>query len=196
MEDLHVVSNIIEKATEYSRSLVLLKLDIAEAFDRLRHDAIAKALFHFGVPEPLVAAFLRELCSGRIQIRTPDGLLTEPIDLQRGVRHGGCSSPFFFVVTLAILLLPATDAWAREHQGFVLDDLLVSLVCFADHIVIVAQHVVMAISMLLKLISALSGAGLTVQPQKPCWCGNSGIDEEHEISLDGTCFAAHASRRG
>ncbi len=70
--------------------------------------------------------------------------------------------------------------------GFLaIDGLLLSIVCFADNIILAAQDVDMAYRILLRIISALSGAGFEVQPQKLNWCGNARIDVGLEISLDG-----------
>ncbi len=87
-EAILVTRLAIEKSVEFRMPLLCIKLDLVKAFDRVFHSGVLSALWHWGFHPLIVRAFHRELADAELRFRTPDGILTDSIPQQRGVRQG------------------------------------------------------------------------------------------------------------
>ena len=184
---------IIERSTEYGVPLCLSKLDIKKAFDRISHGVIADALAYFGFHPTISRAIMRELFEGTLTVCTPDGLSTPPIPQLRGVRQGGCSSPALFIFALAYLLRDLPAKWALEGKGWVLDDLRIPILAFADDLLLAACSPDHLQDMVQDLIGALAKGGLELSADKAEWSGNGLISNSAILLLHGTVVQRHAA---
>jgi hypothetical protein len=113
-----------------------------------------------------------------------DGSLSEDVKQCRGVKQGGSSSPTLFVWVLAGALHNLIESWKLRGFGFVLDGLIINILCFADDILLLAKTQFEAQRMLVELETTLGQIGLELSPSKSQFCKNIHVDEM-ELFLDG-----------
>ena len=113
--------------------------DLEKAFDTIPHAAIGKALKRKGIPSH-IADYVSDMfrgCSTKIRA---DGGVVE-IGLQRGVKQGDPLSPLIFNLCIEPLLVRLQ----AETRGILIeDDSEVSVLGFADDIVLLAKDTVSA----------------------------------------------------
>jgi hypothetical protein len=192
-EPILVAKLVIERSLEYGVPLCILKVDILKAFDRIGHGCMTQALEYLGIHPTIVRAMYRELQAGTVVLRTPDGHLTDPVQLERGVRQGGCTSPALFIFGLSFLLKDLPSKWRAEGRGWVLDDTWVHFVAFADDLLLLARSPADLQGMLSDLVEALGKGGLELSADKAEWSGNDLVSPSAELRLHGSVIHRHGA---
>jgi hypothetical protein len=94
----------IEFAKSHNIPSFVLALDMAKAFDTVRHDYIQHVYRFFGFGENLIS-MLNTISTGRTAaILTDDGTPTAPFDLRTGFPQGNAPSPNQFNIGEQILI--------------------------------------------------------------------------------------------
>ncbi len=78
---------VLEMANEWGNEVVILQLDIEQAFGRLRHSAILRALYAKGASKSLMNATYKSLSGLRCRVRlgsTQSGWVQQYHGVQRG----------------------------------------------------------------------------------------------------------------
>ena len=107
VDQLWVIRQVAERATEYRTPLLLCFVDLAKAYDSVNRQALIAILKEYRVPQQL-ARIVEELHTDtRCQIRTAGGT-SEEFDVNTGVRQGCVLSPLLFNCFMDKILREAT----------------------------------------------------------------------------------------
>ena len=78
--------------------IVIVQVALIQAFDRILHSSIARALYAKGAPRELIAATCTNLRDLRCRIRLGN-TISDWVQQDHGVPHGAPASPAMFVHT-------------------------------------------------------------------------------------------------
>jgi len=104
MTDNLVTIRAMQECLKYKNSgVALLGYDFEKAFDRVDHEWIMKVLTEMGFG-PMFRKWIKVLYNNIQSKIDINGLLTDPINIQRGVRQGCPISMLLFVISLEPML--------------------------------------------------------------------------------------------
>lgn len=134
-ENIAVLDGLIKSAKKNKRSLGVVFIDLARAFDTVSHSLIDEVLTRRGV-DPMVRTFIGDAyrnCSS--SVLTSHGP-TQPIKLKRGVKQGDPLSPLLFNLALDPLLYLLEELGEGVMMG---DGLKLTSMAYADDLVILSD---------------------------------------------------------
>ena len=106
---------IVEQSLEWNSSLYINFIDYEKAFDSVDRDMLRKIMRHYGIPEKIVN-LVRSLFVGTNCQVSHDGQLSEPFQINTGVRQGCLLSPFLFTLAVDGILKESTKGKKRGVQ--------------------------------------------------------------------------------
>lgn len=112
----------------------ILTVDLAAAFDCVRHDYMFQVLNQRGVAPRFVQALQQLMTNATVQLRI-NGVMTASIPVKRSVPQGGPPSALLFAVVLA----PLVTAIHRRLQGVGIADSKLRTSAYADDLYIVLR---------------------------------------------------------
>ena len=117
VDQIWVVRQVVERATEYRTPVFMCFVDLTKAYDSVNRQAMAAILREYGVPRQLVA-IIEELHSETwCQVRSA-GDTSERFEVTTGVRQGCVLSPLLFNCFLDKIL---REAMANLNGGLQID---------------------------------------------------------------------------
>ena len=108
VDQIWVVRQVIEKATEYRTPVHLCFVDLTKAYDSVDRTALAAVLRSYGVPHQLVDIIQELHTDTRCHVRTADGV-ADNFQVKSGVRQGCVLSPLLFNCFMDRILREATE---------------------------------------------------------------------------------------
>uniref|UniRef100_F1KYC2 LINE-1 reverse transcriptase n=1 Tax=Ascaris suum TaxID=6253 RepID=F1KYC2_ASCSU len=162
IDQIHVLTMLIEKTREYNLPLYLLFVDYEKAFDSVEHASLWRSLESASV-HPSIISTLQEIQSKS----TTTTFVHErqiPIQTRRGVRQGDCISPLLFNAALQLVF----DELDWQNKGVNVDGKKLSHLRFADDIVLISHSFNQIKKMLkeLEVRSAIVGLRLNASKTK------------------------------
>lgn len=142
------------------RQLCGVVLDVSKAFDCVPHEAIGRCLGARGVPGPL-AEIQKMYQHSTTTFRNCGGF---EIELKRGVKQGDPLSPMLFNIFLDSLL----DALQEMDLGLRVGANTISVLAFADELVLLAHDPIAAQMQLDTVVKHLDRVGMELSVEK---CG-------------------------
>ena len=157
--NVHILNETI-KAAKAKNGLVAIQLDIAKAFDTVPHKAIEAAMERLVLPKMVRESVMNAYASVTTSIEYAESKTEVP--LLRGVKQGDPLSPFIFNA----ILDPLLDQ-LEEMKGYVIDKShSLSVLAFADDIILVADAKDKAQNLLRRTESYLSNLGMRITAEK------------------------------
>ena len=171
------------RASEWGVGIVIVKLDIRDAFSCVSYDTLMQALFHAQIPAPFVAALLQEIFGCTTTVRMGSVETMETIQMQRGLRQGGPESTLIWNCFLRFVLDDLWKKWQHEGRGFGLEkgavELgnptatphctgrdIIPLMAWVDDLTLLANSMQEAQMMLDELLACLHKHGLRIKANK------------------------------
>lgn len=157
--NVHILSELLKHA-KVSKGLVAVQLDVSKAFDTVPHEAVRAALRKKGLPElvvRLVADSYEDVCT-KIQNKEE----TIEIKLQRGVKQGDPLSPLIF----NLVMEPMLQALEGQPGYKIQNETSVSVLAFADDIILLADSAPQASNLLRNAEGYLKGLGMRISAAK------------------------------
>lgn len=114
VDNINTLRIIIEQSTELNSPLHLMFVDFEKAFDRVKQEYIWKSLNRRGIPEKIVAIIKASYENARSYV-LHCGQLTEPFEVQQGVRQGCILSPILFLTVVDDVMTTAVGE--NERNG-------------------------------------------------------------------------------
>ena len=117
LDVVHSLRILIEKALEWSLSLLILSIDIHKAYDTLCLLAVIVILEHYRIPLVLRYAFLKEILATKKLQMFFDGSKMCKVLAHRGFRQGSPEASFCFAVIVGHLLAQLDRKWRARGCG-------------------------------------------------------------------------------
>ena len=158
-DHINTIRIIIEQCAAYKVDLHLLFVDFEKAFDSVRRQCLWVALRRRGVPEKFISMIKSSYDGAKCRV-LHKGKLTEPFDVQSGVRQGCILSPILFLLVVGDVLeaacCPLRGCGLRWKMPSINDNLL--HLDYADDICLLAEK----ISHVSTMVNALNTNALKV----------------------------------
>ena len=127
---------VIERRRQQGQSTYVAFLDYAAAFDNVPHEALFRKLENRGVGG-MVLNFVKAMYANAvIRLRLGDNISNDLIELQRGVRQGGATSPILFNIFINDLFEELSGVTAVTVPG---SDQRLAGLYFADDVAALAE---------------------------------------------------------
>lgn len=97
------------------KEIIILKIGLEKAFDKIEHSAIIYMLRHLGFGEKWIRWISKILSTASTYV-VLNGVPCKTIKCKRGVRQGDPLSPLLFVLAAEMLQIAVNDAW---HNGLI-----------------------------------------------------------------------------
>ena len=111
-DNLFVITQLIEKFSEFQLPLWVCAIDVRKAFDTVEHTGIWKALSNQGVP-PAYVHLLKGLYTNQVgRIITP--VRSRDFPIERGTKQGDPMSPSIFNAVLEDIFDQVQPIWRRK----------------------------------------------------------------------------------
>ena len=103
-QNIRVIQDVIELLEEEKTEGAILFLDFKKAFDTVSHTFLLKTLQHFNFGDSFIT-WVKVIYKNAESCVTNNGWLTQPIEIQRGIRQGCPLSALLFLLIVEILAL-------------------------------------------------------------------------------------------
>ncbi|KAG7196444.1 hypothetical protein KM043_000647 [Ampulex compressa] len=140
---------------------VVTVIDIAKAFDTIPHAIIKPALMRKGIPYHLILLIEKMYKGCTTRIKASKGR-TVNINLKRGVKQGDPLSPILFNLSVEHII----DSISNKYEGIELASENVSILAFADDVVLLGSNKVVAQKQLSFLSDELKKLGMSISVGK------------------------------
>ena len=180
IDNIHAVTQLIERANEYQIPLNILFVDFRKAFDSVEITAVLNALRVHAIPEAYVTLIGEMYKNCETDISLGDISVTVPVE--RGVKQGDVLSPILFSAALESALRTAEMPHGIQVNGVFLKYLL-----FADDVVMFAHSSKDLDEMVNSLNESTSKLGLEIHSTKSQWMSNhfNQPDQHQDIMING-----------
>ena len=167
-EILQVCNSLREQHQEWRMGFVLVKLDVARAFDKVFRSKIVKAMTAARIPYRVIWALCRELFQAEVTPEIYGMGAQEAILTERGVKQGAPDSGAVFCLTLEYILRPVKAKWKRLQCGHIIgpEKRQSTHLMFADDLNLVAKNPLEATAMFEDVKIAFQTAGLELNAAK------------------------------
>lgn len=132
---IFAVRQIIEKSIEFDKLAFMCFVDLEKAFDLVRLSDIIKILKEKEVPEDIIGAIIAMNTCTSTHIMV-NGSLTREVPVSTGIRQGDSLSPLLFNLVMDTIIEEVRSA----GYGFRMDKGVISIVCYADDALLVADN--------------------------------------------------------
>ena len=157
--NVHILSELL-RHSKTAEGLVAVQLDVSKAFDTIPHEAIGAALRKKGLPELVVRLVVDSYKDVHTTINNRDTKID--IKLQRGVKQGDPLSPLLF----NLVMEPMLGALESQPGYKIGDEDGVSVLAFADDIILTAKTAPQASNLLRSAEAYLRGLGMSISAAK------------------------------
>ena len=107
---------IIEQSTEWQTPLYLNFIDFEKALDSVDRNVIWQLMGHYGVL-PKFINLIQELCEASSCQVILNGKLSEPFEMNTGVRQGCLMSPMIFIMVVD-WIMREVESQGKTHDNF------------------------------------------------------------------------------
>uniref|UniRef100_A0A8C4NSX5 ribonuclease H n=1 Tax=Dicentrarchus labrax TaxID=13489 RepID=A0A8C4NSX5_DICLA len=160
-ENLSILEGVIRMSKSQKRSLAVVFIDIAKAFDSVSHRHILEVLQRRGL-DVAIRRLIASMYDGSSTTIRTEGGTTGRIRLTRGVKQGDPLSPLLFNLAIDPLL----RTLEKEGEGFHIGAESVMSLAFADDLVLLSGSWAGMTTNLRILEEFCSLTGLRANPQK------------------------------
>ena len=177
MEHTAILSQLIRDAKAEKKGLVVVWLDIANAYGSIPHDLIQLALRRAHVPDDFCK--LVESYYGNMNIRfTTKEFTTEWQRVKKGIITGCTLSVILFALSMTMLVMSVKD----ETKGpkTLSGQRQVNTSLFMDDIATRTENLVQTKYLLDKLVEKMKWAGLSIKPEKSRGLGVKSVIRLHQ----------------
>lgn len=133
-ENITAYGGALRYARSRGKTLAIVSIDLAKAFDSVKYSTIERALARKGLDEGTIE-MLMNLCNGqKTSIRYDEGSMD--VELRKGVRQGWPLSPILFLLVIDELLAELNKADGFQVTSASLEKDTITGLAFADDIIL------------------------------------------------------------
>ena len=156
-----VLDTILWKARSKGKPVHMSFIDISKAYDTVNREILWKKLSSLGINGDFLKS-LKALYSNDSVDCVVNGLTTRPVFLRRGLRQGCALSPLLF----ALYIMDVGNDINISELGFIIGNVCVSGLLFADDLVLVARSASSLKSLLSLVKKGFDKLRLTISVEK------------------------------
>lgn len=163
-ENLALLEGFLKLSRKEKRSISVVFVDFAKAFDTVSHEHLLSALKLKGLDRHMLELVKDSYEDCVTQVRCAEGD-TAQIAIKVGVKQGDSMSPLLFNLALD----PLIQILEREGQGFAVGDgIATTAIAFADDLALLSDSWEGMVTNIAVLEAYCQLTGLQVQPRKCC----------------------------
>lgn len=133
-ENITAYSGLIHYARAKAKSLVIVSLDLAKAFDSVKYSSIQRALARMGLNTTSIE-LLMNLCHGHTtELQFDEGSVS--VELKKGVRQGWPLSPLLFLIVVDELLCSLDESNGFNVISDAFEAISITGNAFADDLIL------------------------------------------------------------
>ena len=180
-QGVFTISSAIDKAKKKKIPLVLTFVDLSAAYDSVDRQALFRAMDAIGLGGK-VQKIIGSLYNQDRIVFEVNGTKTAPLFLTQGVRQGCNLSPTLF----NILLKQVADDLQSSLTGIELDGTILSILLYADDIVLISSSAKMATEAYKLLVTSCEKVGMKINVSKSQIIkkGDKGMEILQDIPLE------------
>lgn len=183
VDQINTLRIIVEQCQEWNATLYLVFVDFLKAFDSLKRKFMWKALARYGIPEKIINLIKSFYENYRCQV-IHEGKLTEPFEVNSGVKQGCILSPTIFLITMDLVMREAMFG-AKTGLQWKLMQYLEDL-DFADDVCVISQSYNNMQEKLNRMQERGARAGMKINCKKTKEMRiNSKIDPDRRFQING-----------
>ena len=196
-EVIFILRNLIEKSLEWQIHLFVLDGDLHKAYDFTRHTSCIRGLQRQGVPNLLIAGWMREVRRESTVFVLDASSRSEPIRRTRSLRQGDPAAPDIFNAALDCVA-DEFCKWCRTNgYGIKLNsEMHLSLLFFADNFWLLATSPQMLEAMTQKWLDLLTAAGWEVPLEETTWCTTAPDEHHWKVHAQGSALPRSSRKVG
>lgn len=158
--NINLLAGALARMKAFAGGIVTV-VDISKAFDTIPHSMLKSCILRKGVPTP-VAEFIRKMYEDcKTIIRARGGQEVE-VELKRGVKQGDPLSSLLF----NLVLDPIIEELERNTAGIKIQEENVTVLAFADDMILIGKDKEMAQTQLRILDTYLNSLGMSLSVEK------------------------------
>lgn len=160
IDHIHTIKQIIEKYSEYGKTLYMAFIDYAKAFDSISHMAIWKSLKEQGVSQTYITNINNIYANSKARVRLET--IGKDFPVRRGVRQGDPLSPKLFTAVLENIFRKLN--W--DDVGLNINGKKLNHLRFADDLVLLEENPAILEQMIQDLSRVSKDVGLEMNATK------------------------------
>ncbi len=178
-EHITMLHGMIRDARTRSRSIYVVTLDLAKAFDTVNHELIFRALRRHGAGDHFTDVVRDLYDQVTTRVSNGSGRITGKISIRSGVKQGCPLSPILFNMVLDELV-----STLNPLLGYKLaNGSQISILAFADDLVLVSESRNGIMSLLRTASGFMEERGLSINPKKSCVFGLEKVRSRKQVTV-------------
>lgn len=162
IDQIFIIRQLAQNTWEFDQELHTLFVDFKKAYDSTNRESIYKILEHFHIPQKLMELIKTTLNKTMVKVKVGN-VLSREVQVNTGLRQGDTLSPIIFNLVLekVIRMMNITP-----DEGVKLDGTSISILAYADDIVLLGNNINTVKSLCERLIIAARRVGLQINEEK------------------------------
>ena len=157
---IFILRMLAERAIEMQRDVYVCFIDYVKAFDKVRHEPLIEMLEALNIDGKDIELVMNLYWDQQAAVRI-DGVLSEYVNIERGVRQGCIMSPDLFSLYTEMIMRHIKDL-----KGFNIGGVNINNLRYADDTVLIADTEENLQNMMNKTVEESEGKGLTINRRK------------------------------
>ena len=177
-EHIILLHGLLREARTRNRSIFVVFLDLAKAFDSVNHVLLFRGLRRQSCPEHFIEV-VKELYDGASTRISNGKSETTEIEIRSGVKQGCSLSPLLFNIVMDELVdeLDPRLGYRRQNAS------PISIMAFADDLVLVSESLTGIECLLKKTETFMSQRGMKINPRKSYSVGLKKVGSKKQLRI-------------
>ena len=186
-QNIRVIQDVIELLEEEKTEGAILFLDFKKAFDTVSHTFLLKTLQHFNFGDSFIT-WVKVIYKNAESCVTNNGWLTQPIEIQRGIRQGCPLSALLFLLIVEILALKIKE---DKEDGLEIkvgnnSKEYLQISQLADDTTLILKNEAAVINSMakVKLFGKISGLRINLEKTEGLWLGRGANRQDNLAGIN------------
>ncbi|KAI5714830.1 hypothetical protein M8J77_006182 [Diaphorina citri] len=160
VDQIHIFRQILSKCREFNVPVHGLFVDLKKAFDSIKREEIWKEMKKLSIPKKLINLTRITTEDTKCLVRV-NGKLSEPFNVETGVKQGDCTSPLLF----NLILEKVIRSISVMNTGITIGEKF-NILAYADDVILIGKSEDEIKEMLTVMINTIKPFGLEVNFEK------------------------------
>jgi len=161
IDQIFILRLILQKMREFNKEVHMIFIDVKKAYDCIHCESLMSILKQYGLLLKLINLIKASAMNTEIKIQVGNSLSTAA-QVKTGLRQGDALSPILFNLALEKVV----QSTSFEHGGVQIGETKISLLAYADDLVLLAENKEELIEQTQELLEAAKRVGLEINVEK------------------------------